>query len=396
MGWNPVLNIVKQIKLDYEKHTGSIDTYDFKTWFEVLNRQEYNSIFDCLQMRQKGNVLLIRYGLAEIQKGLWKDKDSIYRECRSVVIDLEAEELILTPFRKFFNLNEVEENEIDKVIREIQNANIVEITDKLDGSMQSARYYNGEIFMAGSMAIDKNDSWRLEDGYSKLTEKHKAVIKKNPDYTFIFEYISVRDAHVVKYDKSEEGLYLIGIRNSKTGEQLPYKDLKVLSEVWDIPMAKIENYTLNEIIELSKTLRANEKEGWILNIDGHLIKIKCDDYVQLHRLLDKVSSINVIIENVAEDRIDDLLSKVPDTYKDRVINSANKLLEYKNDMNIRIDEIYNLAPKENKKDFMIWLDNNCDLDIKSYVRNKYLGKEYNILKKGKTGYKKASELGISI
>lgn len=396
MNWNPVLNVVKQIKSEYKIKVGKIDTYDFKTWLEILNKEKYNNIFECLQINQKDKIILIRYGLAEIQEGLWEDKNSIYRECRSVVIDLETEELILTPFRKFFNLNEVEENKIENIIEEMKSATIVEITDKLDGSMQSARYYNGEIFIAGSMAIDKSDSWRLEDGYSKLTEKHKEVIKKNPDYTFVFEYISIKDAHVVKYTKSEEGLYLIGMRNVKTGEQLSYKDLKLLSESANIPMAKIEDYTLGEIIELSKTLRADKKEGWILNIDGHLIKIKCDDYVQLHRLLDKVSSINVIIESVAENRVDDLLSKVPDAYRDRVLIAVNKLLEYKNNMNQRIDATYKIAPKDNRKEFMIWLDKNCDLDIKSYVRNKYLGKEYNLFKKGKTGYKRVNELGISI
>lgn len=329
---------------------------------------------------------------------MWEDKNSIYRECRSVVIDLESEELVLTPFRKFFNLNEVEENKLDNILEEIKNARRVEVTDKLDGSMQSARFYKGEIFMAGSMAIDKRDSWRLEDGYSKLTENHKRMIKDTPEFTFIFEYISIKDAHVVNYHKNLEGLYLIGIRNTETGYQLPYEMVKIISKHYKVPMADIENYTLDEILELSKTMKSDKKEGWVLNIDGHMIKIKCDDYVKLHRVLDKFSSINVIIENVAEDRLDDLLSKIPDLYKERIMRIANKIIDYKNKTNKEIEEFYNKAPKENKKVFMIWVKNNVPSNIKGYVRMKYLGKEFNVLKKGcgkVQGYKKLNELGIS-
>lgn len=394
MSWNPVLNLVEEIKLDYKNKFGKIDTYSLEAWIKGLNNEKYNDIFKFLKITQKDNVVLIRYDLTDMKGNIWEDKDSIYRECRSVVIDLEEEKLILTPFRKFFNLNEVEENKIENVEKEIENAKLFEITDKLDGSMQSARYYKDEIFMAGSQSIDRNYSWRLADGYSKLTENHKRMIKENPSLTFIFEYISMRDAHVVKYEESEEGLYLIGIRDTTNGEQFSYKELKRVSDEYKVPMATVEEHTLPEIIELSKNLKADAKEGWILNIDGHLIKIKCDDYVHLHRLLDKVSSTNVVIENVAEDRMDDLLSKIPDTHKARIIEVADKLYDYKKLMEKRVNEKYELAPKDSKKEFMIWVEKNCDIDIKGYVRSKYLGREYNVLKKMNGSYKKASELEI--
>ena len=88
----------------------------------------------------------------------------------------------------------------------------------IDGSMQCARWYNNNIFMNGSMVLDKNASFRLEEGISMLNDDYKRMIKENQNYTFIFEYISLKDAHVVLYNKSQEGLYLIGIRNCYTGE----------------------------------------------------------------------------------------------------------------------------------------------------------------------------------
>ena len=326
-----------------------------------------------------------------MQQDMWDDKDSIYRECRSLVIDLDEEEIVICPFKKFFNLNEVEENNINKVINEIHNAKTFEITNKLDGSMQCTRFYNNKIIMTGSMNLDIKNSWRLQDGISMLTENHKMMIKDNPNYTFIFEYISLKDAHVVIYNKSQEGLYLIGIRNVYTGEELSYNNLKYFANKYNIPMTDIEHIQFDEMLKQMKLYKSSDKEGWVLNIDGRKVKVKCDDYVHLHRILDKLSSINVIIENVAEDRFDDMMSKIPNTHKDRVLQTAKEIIDYKNKANKLIKEYYNKAPKNNTKEFMIWVDNNCPDYIKSHVKNIYLGKEYNILKT-RCGYKKYNDI----
>lgn len=392
--WNEPFQLVMKIKDDYKNEYG-LDTLDFNTWLEKLNKQEYNNVFDCLQINQNHEFLLIRYDIADMQESMWTNENSIYRECRSVVIDLDKEQLVLTPFRKFFNLNEVSENNINIIIEKIKNAKTVEFTDKLDGSMQSVRYYNDDYFMAGSMALDSEKSWRLQHGYGMLTDNHKRMIKENPQYTFIFEYISLKDAHVVLYKKEQEGLYLIGMRNVFTGEELSYKELRGYSKRYDVAMVKIENVTLDQVLKDMKKYKSSEKEGWVLNIEGHKIKIKCDDYVHLHRLLDRVSSINVIIQNIADDKYDDMISKIPDIYKDRVHQIANKIFTYKKNVEEQINEYFSKAPKSNTKEFMIWIDGNCPKEISGYVKSKYLNKSFNVLKKGLNGYKKLKDLGIS-
>ena len=397
MVWNPIFNKVMEVKREWEKLPCTDmfrETPTFLKMLEELNRKEYNDIFDCLQINQDGDLILIRYGLAEMQSGMWEDPNSIYRECRSVVIDIKNECLVLTPFRKFFNLNEVEENKLDVVMNRLETAKVVEIVDKLDGSMQSARWYNGKPFMAGSMALNPKDSWRLDDGYSKLTENHIRMLKANPNTTFIFEYISLRDSHVVKYDKKDEGLYLIGIRDVTTGYEESYGIIEIIGRMFDVPVAKIETTTLEQVLEDMKVLPADKKEGWILNIDGHKIKIKCDDYVDLHRMLDKISSINVIIKNVAEGRIDDMLSKIPDAYRGRVERVTKVVSDYVVETELIVNDYYNKAPKDTKKDFMIWTENNVPKRYLGYVKNKFLGKPYNVLKNGGTGYKLAGQIGI--
>lgn len=71
--------------------------------------------------------------------------------------------------------------------------------------MQSAHWYNKKIIMVGSQAINHNNSWRLQDGYRMINElPGYEKMLKNPNFTFIFEYISLKDAHVVKYGKEQE------------------------------------------------------------------------------------------------------------------------------------------------------------------------------------------------
>ncbi|MCA1202008.1 RNA ligase [Priestia flexa] len=390
--WNPVLQLVTEIKRKYVASFG-LDTYDFKTWIAKLGKQEYHDIFDCLHINQKDEFMLIRYDLTEVQQQMWEDPNSIYRECRSVVIDVKREELVLTPFRKFFNLNEVEENQLERIAEKFRSAQTVEVANKLDGSMQNARWYDGQLFVAGSMALDARDSWRLAEGYAMLTESYVRMIQSRPDLTFIFEYISKKDAHVVVYEEKNEGMHLIGARSVETGEHLPYYKLIDLASAYEIKVVDLERKTLEQLLVDMKQMKSNEKEGWVINVDGHYVKVKCDDYVNIHRLLDRVSSVNVIIEAIANEAFDDLVSKIPDSYKERVNNVSNLIFTYLKKTKQQINEWYAKAPKKTQKEFMIWVEQNVPQHIKPYVRSEYLDVKYNLLKKGKLGYKKMSELG---
>jgi hypothetical protein len=403
-----------RIKRNYEWRFGKITNYDsiertndegvkYKTgcleyWIEMLGKEKYINWAASLQFTYFDNMVLIRYGLHEDVEGMWTDKKSILRECRSVVINLEDEELVLTPFKKFFNLNEIEENRLENVLKEIKKAKSVECTNKKDGSMQFSRFYHNKIVMAGTKALDPKESWRLVEGYSWLTGNHKLMIESNPDLTFIFEYISLKDVHVVMYEKEEEGLYLIGIREVNTGKEYSYAEVKEFADIYDVKMTEIENRTFDEIMEAVKQYKSNEKEGWVINIDGHRIKLKCDDYVQLHRILTHVSSINLIIKAVSDGYYDDLISKVPDVYRKRVNGIAKMIYQYIHETEFDIQYWYNKAPKDDRKTFFVWVNQNVPKDLRAYVSNKYLGYPYHVIKSGpdkQPHYKLAKEMGIN-
>lgn len=406
--WNKPFQMVMDIKYEYLNKFGSSDLYDsylyydefgnkkilkaFEKWIYLLGVERFNDFIEPLQVNQHNDFILIRYGLAEMQRGMWEDEDSIYRQCRSLVIDIKNEHIVTSPFRKFFNLNEVKENELDNIIHEIKNASVVEFSDKLDGSMQVARCYEDKIFMTGSMALNPCDSWRLSDGYDMLSQSYINMIKSFPSMTFIFEFISVKDAHVVRYSKRDEGLYLLGMIEIHTGEELSYDRVVATADEFGVKSTKLENVDLDEILKLSKILSSDEKEGWVMSIDGRKVKIKCDDYIQLHRILDKISSINLIIQSIADDKYDDLISKIPDSYRHRVANVSNIIFDYISSTEAEINKHYLEAPKNSKKDFMVYVNNNVDKKIQQYVRLKYYEIEYNVLRNNLGKYKKIKEI----
>ena len=406
MSWNPMFDECIKLKKDYFHNFGELkDNIDFKYMIEMMKkyRLPYNPIFNEVQINQHGDLVLVRYGLHEMGKGMWEDKNSPLREARSLVFNLRTEEMVLTPFRKFFNLNEVWETSTEVVEAKIKYCKLFEVSEKMDGSMQSYRWYNGEIVGSGSMALDTKNSFRLEEGFEMLTENHKRMLKDFPTVTFIFEYISEKDKHVVPYDYSKKkGLYLIGARSVIDGEEYSYNVIKDISSCYGIPCCKTYQYnTLSEVLEHLNKMTVRDGEGFVLNIDGFKLKLKCEDYLQLHRLDDKLSSPNVIIEAYAEGTIDDLYANMTPLMKEKnkdIMDVIEKFMyKMKHKINMNLDEIdmmvrFDGTEEENNKKLHKFINEFVDKDVREYVRMTYLGREYNVLKSRGGKYRKIEEI----
>lgn len=396
--WNPVFTFVIDIKRKYTAKFGGVEYRKYgedtclEYWIKQLQDKDAIAKVKLLEINQCDEFILLRYGnYAKVCEetdmeptDIWNLYNGFYLECRSLVIDLKRECMVLTPFAKFRNLNECPENSVEAITAKIESAKVVEITNKLDGSMQSARWYNGKLFMAGSQAIDVNASWRLADGYTRMNanENYIVMLKENPEYTFIFEYIALKDAHVVKYTKDQEGLYLIGIRNVATGKQFYYKEVLEFAAKYNVLTTEIFQKTFAKILEETKVVKSDKQEGFVINIDGYLLKVKMDDYVYIHKVLSKLSSVNLVIRSIADDTFDDLISKIPIVYQPRVLAVAKVVFDYIRDTDERVSSYYNIAPKENRKDFMIWVENHVPKKFKSYVKNRYLNLNNNYIKSG--------------
>lgn len=401
MSWNQPLDFFIEVKNEFVKVCGkdALWQYDRKDssinclsyWVWTLGShnhpkyRHYAEMIEPLLLNESMGMLLIKYKDLGID---WNAYNCFYRECRSVVIDIFNDCLVLTPFRKFFNINELEETQIHVIQEKINNGACVEITDKIDGSMCGARWYHENLVISGSQALDVNKSYRLGNYYHWMYQHEKAIqmLRDYDNFTFIFEGVFPNDVHVVQYDEQMFGLHLLGMRRVADGFELPYKDVVAIANNYDVPHVKIFDMTFEEAYydALHDGRKANEGEGYVIDVDGQKYKLKYDSYIQIHRAISKLISPNSIIKAIYDNCWDDFYSKIPLAYQPRAKEIADDVFEYLKRIKERTIDWYNIAfinsgNGQNRKEFMLAVNDLVPRRYQGNVRNIFLNKEINYL-----------------
>lgn len=384
MTWNRAFDLTMEIKHAYADHFGDEDLYSgdnwLRHWVDSLGNAFYSAIIDELIVKQYGDLALLHYGIPHDMDGtdFFQAYGGIFRECRSLVIDLRNETMVLTPFSKFRNLGECEECSVENVMRLIEHAKVVEFSEKLDGSMQSARMVGGRLVMSGSKGLDRSQSYRLNGGYGYV-ESHDNYIKMladHPDWTFIFESIFENDPHVVVYD--EEGLYLVGIRDSADGREFDYREVIGVAEAYGIPATALYDLSFDEALAFLERTSGKEHEGFVLNVDSFRVKMKSDDYVRINGWIFGLRHDDILLKAVLAGEIDDILPKLPKAYRDDVEARAGRIFEAIDRRRSTVESYY-LALKDEgfdtRKDSMIWIERNVPSKYRTMVRMRYLGQD---------------------
>ena len=221
---HPLLGYIKEVKAFYEYNHKPIQDWNFKHWLEDLSEQAEKTndtsllnlldIFEPLDMTVDNEYVLFHY------------------------------KIVLASLPKWKNYNEDAFDWSEKAIREkYTSAQKIWITNKMDGSYQQFRYItdsddSGIIFGSGSQAINLSESWRLKEGFGLLTDSQKQMIKDYPDYTFIFEFISTKNAIVVHYTEGQEGMYLISARSCVDGTEMDFDTIHSLATLYDSKMVE--------------------------------------------------------------------------------------------------------------------------------------------------------------
>lgn len=417
MGWNPFLEFAKSVKNDYVKRfhecfyeTGASDRKRNATclnlWAEKLGNKKYLAILSGLNLQQYKTFIIAHYnpyssaededGNAVNYKDFFYLYDSLYKECRGVMIDIEKEKLVLVPFRKFFNLNEMEECTTEKVSKRIETAKCVEFSNKLDGSMIPAGIYpiggKPEVVASASNCNSPESSYQLKNALDYLSKHpdYTRMLYDHPDDTYIFEHIFPQiDPHIVRYEQN--GLYLVGIRNKETGKEEPYSEVIRRAEEYGVLTTEVYQITLDNVLENLDAKAAAEAEGFVANIDGYRVKIKYNDYVAMHRMAFQFGSYNGVIKAIADNSLDDALSKIPECYREDVLKRAGEVTDIVDKLSKIVEEYASHLPKGDRKTAMIWVNENVPKAYQGFVRNIYYGRDIEFLKKGNT-YRSMADL----
>lgn len=432
---HPLLGYIKEVKAFYEYNHKSIQDWNFKHWLEDLSEQAEKTndtsllklldIFEPLDMTVDNEYVLFHYkGFIDLSDMGYSESEffyldnGLYQECRSCVFNVKKEEIVLASLHKWKNYNEDVFDWSEKNIREkYTSAQKIWITNKMDGSYQQFRYItdsdgSGIIFGSGSQAINLSESWRLKEGFSLLTDSQKQMIKDYPDYTFVFEFISTKNAIVVHYTEGQEGMYLISARSCIDGIEMDFDTIRSLATLYDSKMVEYyDSENLDSLLTQVDNFSSDEKEGWVIrmrdeNGKDFRVKIKCTDYVLLHRVIGKRISPNAVIEALAYGKYDDFYSKVPDAFKDIVKGFYLETVNYVNTrttaamnwyyqmMEELKDQLENYPENYIKKLKMVWISENVPKCIASDVRNMVNEKETQYLIRRGSPYRHAEILKL--
>jgi RNA ligase len=237
----------------------------------------------------------------EVQYGqLW---DTVTLSCRGLVTD-ERGNVVAKPFPKFFNIEEKRHTPTEDF----------EVFEKMDGSLGIMFKYNGEMICAtrGSFTSDQS-KWMKE-----FAQKHNYQDIIVDGFTYLFEIIYPENRIVVDYN-GEERLVLLGIINTKTGEELPHNEL---FEGFDV----VKKYDgVRDYSELKGKVE-NNAEGFVVRFsNGDRMKIKGEEYLRLHKVMTNVSTTGVweLLSNGGD--INEFLKDVPDEFYKKVKEYADRL-----------------------------------------------------------------------
>ena len=238
---------------------------------------------------------------------------NIRRECRGIIFDTATGDIIRRPFHKFFNVNEREETQ-DHVVNMSQSHAILE---KLDGSMIAPFVVNDQLIWGTKMGATEvaepvEDFVLLNENYSQFA---RFIIRRG--YTPIFEWCSRKQRIVLDY--KEDQLILTAIRDLTTGRYMSLDLVTNTADLYFIPTVRAfePQSDMKSFIEYVRLLE--DREGFVVRFDdGHMLKLKCDWYVQIHKAKEKILQDRNIVELILDDKLDDVKAHLPQEDRDRL------------------------------------------------------------------------------
>lgn len=341
----------------------------------------FQHTLECVYFRldESETRLLLHYSQIATYSRNW---NKFTRMSRGIVLDMNSKKIIVHPYDKFFNLNEMFETQSEN----LPSINY-EDAEKLDGS-EGIMYVdtNGKIkiITKGGFSTEQGEfaTKVLYSKYGKLLNglenQWKEVLK---DYTLIFEILysnSDRNKIVVNYG-NEPDLRIIGVRDLNTGELLSYSEVIQFSKTLGFPSIKLETMSLEKMLK-EKSKRQNF-EGWVRRYENGLyVKVKCDEYLELHSHRFGTSE-KAVWHLLREDKWDDFISNVPEDFVPTSKSIHMKLIEFIEAEHSKIKELYNEIPEiSDKKEFAMYVENNIEHNYKQFMYILRSNKEIDYLK----------------
>lgn len=289
------------------------------------------------QHKKYPNLYLFKYDQIESPFS-----EQIVRESRSIILDKSKDwAIVARAFDKFFNFGEQLAAQIDWKTARVQ--------EKLDGSLIVMYFYDGTWQVATSGSPDA--SGRVGDSTTTFEElfwrtwENMGLDLPSPamkGITMMFELMTPYNKVVIPHKEST--IKLIGARLISTGEEMPIEMLT------HYPIVKHFDITDEKgVLEALSKMNGAEQEGFVVvDANYNRIKMKCDDYVKLHKLKDSFSFKN-LLDLIRANEQDELILHFPE-YTQIEAKIRTRLVELQKHLE---DTYTTIKDKVSQKDFAL-------------------------------------------
>lgn len=316
---------------------------------------------------QNNNIVILNYTEQATFERRW---NKYTMSARGLILDLTDVKnngkikVLAKPFEKFFNYGENLEYEKDINFNKIES-----VMEKMDGSLGISYIIDGKINFAtrgsfeSEQAIKATEIWHRK--YKEANERyHKLFTGKNKP-TLLVEIIYPSNRVVVDYNGKEQ-LVLLGVIDE--GMDYHYKGVKDIGDMLQLPVAKQYEYSLEEMMDLKRKIPANE-EGWIIRFnDNKRLKIKGDEYLNVHRAMYGLSD-KAKVGTWADGNMEELIKTVPEEFRKEIEDLRDKLDERAEIEYRTLIEVYAsiIELHKERKDFAIFVNKGVKKEYRKFM-----------------------------
>lgn len=274
-------------------------TQDFLQAGGTIQELEKRYAIKAVRSTRHPSLILLKYNQLDSPMG-----EQIPQECRGLILDESKDwRVVSQSFRKFFNEGEGHAAEIDWATAKVQ--------EKLDGSLCVIYHHMGAWHVQTSGHPDAagkvgGEEFIFADLFWHTFHEHRWLLPNNTDLCVSFELMTKWNRVVVVHEKPT--LRMIGVRNRRTGKELP---LDVLGHLYT-PVREFPLQSLTDIRATFAHMEPLKQEGYVV-VDGQFnrIKVKHPGYVAIHHLRDGCSRRR-LVEIVQAGEVGEFLAYFPE------------------------------------------------------------------------------------
>jgi len=262
--------------------------------------QEVEAGYVCVQQHSTLPLRIFNYTKSTQFEWRWNDATKI---CRGLILD-DQNNIVSRPMEKFFTFEQCQKMGISMPNESFR------VYEKLDGSLGIMYVYEDYVGIATRGSFNSDQAILA----CELLEKHPDQVHwfgemiKATEYTFLFEIVGKDNRIVVPYDDNDLVLVACVDKNGKNID---------IDNFWFNWPKKAKRYKQfeKESFEMMKNVNIENEEGFVVLFEsGFRMKIKFENYLELHRLYCGLSN-RMIWENVSQGKVVEDLD-LPDEFMD--------------------------------------------------------------------------------